>query len=95
MMGCDRKYMRDIKEEWESAEEYAKKSISFKGTRPDIAQMYKEMAYDEIKHANFLQKIGQIMMNENKPSTTLQKSWQNCISDLAHHEAAVKIMLEK
>lgn len=95
MTGCDRKYMRDIRDEWESAEEYAKKSVSFKNTRPDVAKMYKEMAYDELKHADFLQQIGQIMMKETSPGKTLQKSWQNCISDLAHHEAAVRIMLEK
>lgn len=92
-MNTYRKYMNSIREEVDSAMDYAEKSAMFKNKKPDFSRMYHEMAMDELKHAEYLKNIGQIMMDETTTSETCQKAWMRTISDMASKTATIKMML--
>ena len=84
-------------EEAESALDYAEKSILFSGSRPEVAHMYEEMARDELKHAGYLKKIGETMLNENENEISKQslRCWTRGIANVAKIEATVKTLMDK
>jgi hypothetical protein len=76
------KYVDDIKEEIESAKEYAEKYIELKAKgNVAFASKYREMAEDELKHANYLhsfaieeiEKISKVYT----PPVDMQEKWEH------------------
>lgn len=63
-------------DEADGAVEYAEKSVMFASSRPDVSRMYAEMAHDELKHAGYLKKIGELMLSENQDS--VESSTMSC-----------------
>ncbi len=48
-------YVKHIKEELNGAKEYAKKYVGYKATQcQQLANRYKEMSMDELKHAKYI-----------------------------------------
>ena len=88
-------YVKHMVEEAESALDYAEKSIIFAGSRPEVAHMYEEMAKDEMKHAGYLRKIGEVMLSENETSKQSFRCWTRGIANVAKIEATVKTLMDK
>lgn len=76
-----KKYVEQMLEELESAKEYSEKFVEFKA-RGDLqrASHYREMASDELKHANFIhewataevERISKIYT----PPASMQEKWE-------------------
>jgi hypothetical protein len=96
MMKSVKKYLCAVKDETDGAMEYAEQYIVNKNTHPEWAKMYNSMAEDELKHAEYLKRIGSDMINEiaYTPADDL-KEWNECLAKAGETEAIVRLMLSK
>ena len=87
-----------IKDEIEGAKEYASKSAEYKVIGSPRASMYKQMAYDELGHA---EKLHDIVVEEIKkasavmtPPVEMEEKWQHEHKKYIEEVAKIKMMLQ-
>lgn len=93
-----KKYVEKINDEMCGAKDYAEKYVEFKA-KGDMqwANRYKEMAQDELKHANYLhdkavleiEEIGKVF----KPTQKMQEKWDKSHAEFVEQTAWIKQML--
>lgn len=93
-----KEFVDAIKDELESAEEYAEKFVEMKA-KNDVpaANKYKEMANDELKHADYehtwaLKAIDEIS-KVYVPPVEMQEAWDKAHKEYVQHAAWIKQML--
>lgn len=89
-------YRNHIMEELDGAMEYAENYVVYKNTHPQWAQMYHEMASQELTHADYLRKIAQEAMNDISyiPEEDAER-WKECQRNHAEKAGIIKFMLSK
>jgi intergrase/recombinase len=97
-MKAIKKYVEQIEEEIEDAKEYAEKYVEFKAKdNMQFANLYKEMANDELKHATYLhemvtKEINQISKVYTPPQDMYEK-WEKAHKHYVEQVAWIKQML--
>lgn len=93
-----KKYVEMIKEEIESAKEYAEQYVEYKA-KGDMqkASRLKEMANDELKHANYehelaVKEIEEISKVYTAPAEMME-AWEKAHKEYVDHVAWIKQML--
>ena len=96
MMQAIEERIDHIDEEIRGAMEYAEKYVVFKKTRPQWAQLYHDMAVQELNHAENLKDIAQEAMDEYSyiPEEDAEK-WREKQKLHAEKKAMVKLLLTK
>ena len=98
-MRAIKNYVEAIDEELESAKEYAEKYVEHKAKNDmQTASKYKEMANDELKHANYIhgwavkeiEEIGKVFT----APVEMQESWEKAHKKYVEAVAWIKQMLE-
>lgn len=93
-----KKFVETIEEELEGAKEYAEKYVENKvNNNMQAAARYKEMAYDELKHASYehefavneIDKLSKVYV----PPVEMQEAWDKAHKEYVQHAAWVKQML--
>lgn len=93
-----KKLAEHIEEELCDAKDYAEKYVECKAKGDtQWANRYKEMANDELKHANYLhdkavleiEEIGKVF----KPTQKMQEKWDKCHTEFVEQMAWIKQML--
>ncbi len=93
-----KKYAEHIADEIEGAKEYAEKYVECK-SKGDMqwANRFKEMANDELKHANYLHEKATQEIDELsavfKPTEEMQEKWNHCHKEFVEKTAWIKQML--
>lgn len=93
-----KKFVEAIDEEIESAKEYAEKYVEHKAKNDmQTANRYKEMANDELKHANYehewavkeIEEISKVYT----PPVEMQEAWEKSHKEYVEHVAWIRQML--
>ena len=87
-----------MKEEVESAKDYAEEYLTFKAKDNSMwANRYKEMAQDELKHANYLHERAVAEIDELSkvytPPTEMMEKWEHSHKEFIEKVAWIKQML--
>ena len=94
-----KKYVDEIKDEIEGAKEYAEQYVEarVKGDT-NVAARYKEMAYDELKHATYVHEFAvkeiDNVSNVYTPPADMQEEWDRAHKKFVEEVAWIKQMLE-
>ncbi|MBO7250851.1 MAG: hypothetical protein J6V42_06215 [Clostridia bacterium] len=93
-----KKYVEAIDEEIEDAKEYAEKYVEEKAKgQMGIANRYKEMATDELKHATYLHEMAVAEIEQVskvfKPPVEMEKKWEEAHKEYVERAAWIKQML--
>ena len=88
----------DIKDELNGAKEYAEKYLMLKSEGGvTLANRYKEMALDEIKHANYIHEEATNKISDLKgtytPPVEMEEKWEKMHKEYIEQMAFVKQML--
>lgn len=88
-------YIEHIKEETDGAKNYAYLYVQYKNEKPKWANMYSQMANEELIHAGYIL----TMAKEQIPTIAWisdedKKHWEECQSYYAEQAAIVKLMLQ-
>ena len=91
-------YVEAIDEELEGAKDYAECYVEFKAKgNNQWANKYKEMATDELKHANYIHDRAVMEIEElntvYKPTQEMQDSWDKSHKEYVERTAWIKQML--
>jgi hypothetical protein len=91
-------YVDHIDEEIEDAKEYAEKYVEEKAKgQMDIANRYKEMATDELKHATYLHEMAVAEIEQVskvfKPPAWMEEKWEKSHNEYVEKVAWIKQML--
>lgn len=92
-------YVEKIKDELEGAREYAEKFVEYR-VKEDMhtANMYKEMAEDELRHAAFEHKMAvqaiEKMRSHITPPEDMLEKWEKAHKEYVQDAAWTKKMLE-
>lgn len=89
---------KGIRDELEGAESYAKKALEYKPTDQSMGNMYRQMAEQELSHADMMhnQAIRLIREQESNGITAppaMQAVWDWEHENMIEHEAEIKTML--
>ena len=93
-----KKYVEHIQEEIDSAKEYAEKYVELKA-KGDVsaASKYREMAEDELKHANYIHEFSvkeiEQISKVYKPPIDMQEKWEHEHKKFVESVAWIKQML--
>ena len=93
-----KKFVEHIEEEIEDGKRYAEKYVEAKAKgNMSVANRYKEMAADELKHANYLHEMAVAEITElskvYKPPVEMQEKWDKAHAEYVEKAAWVKQML--
>lgn len=93
-----KKLAEHIEEELCGAKDYAEKYVECKAKGDtQWANRYKEMATDELKHANYIHEkaMQEIVTLEKiyKPTSEMQEKWDKCHAEFVEKTAWIKQML--
>lgn len=91
--------VKDIKDELEGAEHYAKMAAQYKDEDKALADAYAEMASQELSHvdklhAQVVRVIKEYRDAGNKPPEAMMAVWDWEHEDMVSHTAKIKILLE-
>lgn len=94
-----KEYVDHIKEEVESAKEYAEKYIECKAKgNTQRANRYKEMASDELKHATYIHEWAVLEVEEisrvYKPPVDMMEKWEHEHKKFVEDVALIKKILD-
>lgn len=91
-----KKYECHIDDEAKGAKKYAEKYIFYADSKPEWANMYREMAKQEANHARMLHKMYQESVDEMRwvPEDALEE-WEHCVAKMSEILALVEVMLSK
>lgn len=90
------KWICAIRDEIDSAMEYAEKYICYKTSNPAWSRMYADMAEDEANHADNLMKMAEEYISGlSWTAETDKECWEKCKRKVAEKSALVKLMLSK
>ena len=93
-----KRYVHLIEEELESAKDYGESYLEAKakGNMP-LANRFREMSNDELKHANYLHEAAVAEISElrkiYKPPVEMEKKWEEAHAQYAEEAAIIKQML--
>ena len=86
----------EIEEETDSAMEYAEKYLEYKNSKPNWANMYQEMAKQELTHADYLLAIAtEAMSNIAWIPESDKEAFDKCQKRSMEKAAMVKLMLSR
>lgn len=93
-----KEYVDHIKDEVEGAKKYAEKYVEYKAKGDtQRANRYKEMASDELKHANYIHDMAVVEVEEiskvYKPPLEMQEAWGHEHKKYVENVAMVKMIL--
>ena len=87
-----------IKDEVEGAMEYANKYAEYKVLGSPRASVYKQMAYDELSHADKIHEFAVEEINKAKavmtPPVEMEEKWQHEHKKYIEEVAKIKMMLQ-
>lgn len=91
--------VRDIKEELEGAEHYAKQATQYKDDDKSLADAYANMANQELNHVDMLHAqvvrvIQDYRAKGNTPPAAMMAVWDWEHESMVSHTAKVKMLLE-
>ena len=94
-----KEYVDELKEEIEGAENYAEKYVECKAAgHIERANKYKEMARDELRHAENIHQWAVAKIEEVSkiytPPAEMEEAWRKAHKEYVKHVAEIKIMLE-
>ena len=92
-------YVEHLDEEIEGAKEYAEKYVEAKARgKIDVANKYKEMAHDELRHATYVHGFAvaeiEAISKVFTPPADMQEKWNKAHKEYVERVAWVKQMLE-
>ncbi len=94
-----KKYVHQIDDELSSAKEYLEKSIEYRvDGNPERSKTYKEMAEDEIRHANAIHEIAaediERISRVYKPTPEMKEKWTKCHEEYVEKMSWLESMIE-
>ena len=94
-----KEYVDKLKEEIEDASNYAEAYVECKASgNIDRANKYKEMARDELRHAEIIHQFAVAKIEEVSkiytPPAEMEEAWRKAHKEYVKHVAEIKIMLE-
>lgn len=94
-----KRYVECIDEELADAKDYAEKYIECKAMdNMSKANKYKEMAFDELKHANYIHDFAvgdiELIAKINPPTVEMEDAWNHSHKEYVERTAWIRQMLQ-